>query len=87
MIIICVYRTPTSDVEILIENLDFILSNLINRFKYIIIVGDLNIDFLSNNANLHLKAVLNSYGLEAVINVPTRIGHNSKTAVDQIILN
>ena len=87
MIIICVYRTPTSDVEILIENLDFILSNLINRFKYIIIVGDLNIDFLSNNANMHLKAVLNSYGLEAVINVPTRIGHNSKTAVDQIILN
>jgi hypothetical protein len=31
--------------------------------------------------------VLNSYGLQAVVDVPTRIGHTSQTAIYQIILN
>lgn len=31
--------------------------------------------------------MLNSYGLQAIVDVPTRIGHGSQTAVDQIILN
>jgi hypothetical protein len=31
--------------------------------------------------------MLNSYGLEATVDVPMRIGARSQTAVDQIILN
>jgi hypothetical protein len=31
--------------------------------------------------------MLNSYGLQAIVDVPTRIGPTSQTAIDQIILN
>jgi hypothetical protein len=31
--------------------------------------------------------VLNSYGLQAIVDVPTRIGPTSQTAIDQVILN
>jgi hypothetical protein len=31
--------------------------------------------------------MLNSYDLQAIVVVPTRIGHTSQTAIDQIILN
>ena len=85
MIIICVYRTPSSDIKILTDNLDVIISSLINKYKYILVVGDLNVDFLSNKVNGYLQTVLNYFNLEAIIDVPTRVTDTSKTAVDQII--
>jgi hypothetical protein len=39
---ICVYRTPNSNINIFIETMDTIISNLLNKGKSIIIVGDLN---------------------------------------------
>jgi hypothetical protein len=66
--------------------MDTILSNLSNKGKNIIIIGDHNIDFfIKRSVNTQLQMMLNSYGLQ-VINVPTRIGHESQTAMDQIIL-
>jgi hypothetical protein len=87
IIIICVYRTPNSNINIFIETMDTIISKLLNKSKSIIILGDLNIDFLGNRVNLQLQTMLNSYGLQAVVDVPTRIGPRSQTAIDQIILN
>jgi hypothetical protein len=86
-IIICIYRTPNSNINILLENMDIILTKLTNKGKSIIIVGDLNIDFLSGNVNPHLQTMLNSYGLQAAVDVPTRIGNHSQSAIDQVILN
>jgi hypothetical protein len=88
-IIICVYRTPNSNVNIFLENMDTInyYKLLIYKGKSIIIVGDLNIDFLGRSVNLQLKTMLNSYGLQAIVDIPTRIGPKSQTAIDQILLN
>jgi exonuclease III len=86
-IIICLYRTPNSNINIFIGNMDTIISNLTNKGKSIIIVGDLNIDFLKRSVNPQLHTMLKSYGLRATVDVPTRIGPNSQTATDQIILN
>jgi hypothetical protein len=86
-IIICVYRTPNSNINIFIETIDTILGNLINTEKGIIIVGDTNIDYLGKRVNLQLQTMLNSYGLQAIVAVPMRIGHTSQTAIDEIILN
>jgi hypothetical protein len=84
IIIICVYRTPNSNINIFIENMDTILSKLMNKGKGIIIVG---VDYLGKRINLQLQTMLNSYGLQAIVDVPTRIQHKSQTAIDQIILN
>jgi hypothetical protein len=58
-----------------------------NKGKGIIIVGDLNVDYLGNRVNLQLQSMLNSYGLQAIVDVPMRIQHKSQTAKDEIILN
>jgi hypothetical protein len=87
MIIICIYRTPNSNINIFIENIDIILGNLINTGKGIIIAGDINIDYLGKRVNLQLQTMLNSYGLQAIVDVPTRIRPTSQTAIDQVILN
>jgi hypothetical protein len=63
--------------------LDTILSNLTNKGKNIIIV-DLNI---KRSVNPQLQTMLDSYGLQAIVDVPTRIGPKCQTAIDQIILN
>jgi exonuclease III len=83
-IIICVYRTPNSNINcnIFIETMGTILRKLINEGKSIIIVGDLNIDFLGRSVNLQLQTMFNSCGLQAVVDVPTRIGSRSQTAID-----
>jgi hypothetical protein len=86
-VIICVYRTPNSNIKIFIETMDITINKLLNKGKKIIILGDFNIDFLGNRVNLQLHTMLNSYGLEAIVDVPTRIGARSQTAVDQIILS
>jgi hypothetical protein len=67
--------------------MDIIINELLKKGKKIIILGDFNIDFLGNRVNLQLHTMLNLYGLEAIVDVPTRIGARSQMAVDQIILN
>jgi hypothetical protein len=78
---------PNSNINIFIDYMDTIISNLTNKGKSIIIVGDLNIDFLKRSVNPQLHTMLKSYGLRAIVAVPKRIGPNSQTAVHQIILN
>jgi exonuclease III len=85
-VIMCVYRTPNSNINTFIETLDSIISNLKNKGKSIIIFGDLNIDFIGSHVNFRLLTMLNSYGFQAIVDVPTRIGSTSNTAIDQIIL-
>jgi hypothetical protein len=54
----------------------------------VIIIGDLNINCWKNYSNKkELEVLLNMYGLQAVINIPTRIYKETKFATDQIILN
>jgi hypothetical protein len=58
--------------------MDTIINNLTNKEKSITIVGDLNIDFLKESVNPQLQTVLNSYGLQAIVDAPTRIGPKSQ---------
>jgi hypothetical protein len=54
----------------------------------IIIIGDLNMNFLKNDRNKEkLEVLLNMFGLQAVINAPTGIYKETNSAIDQIILN
>jgi hypothetical protein len=67
--------------------MDTIIRKVLNKGNSIIIVGDLNIDFSGNRVNLQLQTMLNSYGLQAIVDVPMRISPRSQTAIDQTILN
>ena len=56
------------DIEILIGKLHNKIGKLTNKNKNVIIVGDLNIDFLNGNANAKLQTMLNSTGCDRVVN-------------------
>lgn len=80
------YRSPSSSIDTFITQLDVVIDNLLSKDKNIIIIGDLNIDFLCN-VNINVQTLLKSHGLEAIVDVPTRINKTTKSAIDQIILN
>jgi len=53
-----------------------------------VIITDLKINLLKNNSNEKKPDVLlHMLGSQAVINAPTRIYKETKSAIDQIILN
>jgi hypothetical protein len=88
IVIICIYRNPNSDIQILLDNLEIILEYLDNKNDQVIIIRDLNINFLKDNSDKKkLEMLLNMFGLQAVINIPPRIYNETKSAIDRIILN
>jgi arginine deiminase len=71
-----------------LNSLDSILNRLYNNALNIIICGDFNINYLENSKNkLLLDSLLASYNLHNAVDFPTRITHNSLSAIDNIFLN
>lgn len=84
-IVVCIYRTPTSDITTFFRKLEQLLENLKHKTKYkVVIAGDLNIDILkdSNNSN-ELKRIAANNNFSLHIFCPTR----KDSCLDQIISN
>jgi hypothetical protein len=82
-----VYRSPEQlcewydTFERQLEKLDAISDN-------IIIMGDLNIDYMNlDNVNPSWKDIVKAYNLQQVVDVPTRITHTSQTLIDHVYTN
>jgi hypothetical protein len=72
----------------MLDSLEIILDYVDKMKDQVIIIGDLNINFLKNNRNKEkLEVLLNIFGLQTVINVPTRINKKTNFVINQIILN
>lgn len=85
VIIVCIYRTPTSNTEIFLRQLQSLLHMLSRkRNKRIILCGDWNIDLLQTNKNsTELKSLLSNNNMTSYINTPTR----KKACLDLIVSN
>lgn len=79
----CVYRPPKGSLPSFIESLDDSLSLIFPTVDELICFGDVNIDLLSNGI---LVNSLEAYGLEQLINEPTRICGRSMTLLDPIFI-
>lgn len=82
-----IYRPPdTSDYlpkdfnKIFTDN----LSNVFNESKEVILMGDVNVNYLDKHSNKEFKSVLNLFGLKQLIKTPTRITEESSTLIDII---
>jgi len=86
--ILAIYRSPSGDFTNLLKQLDSILQKL-HKIKYsIIICGDVNVNYLTdNNRRNHLDAVLHSYNLAGIVEFPTRFGLISQTAIDNVFID
>lgn len=85
IVVICIYRTPDSDINIFFKHLEDIFYKFNkNKTKRIIILGDLNIDTIKNSRiSKDFVLLLESYNFKLHIKEPTR----QKTCIDHIISN
>ncbi len=86
IIIAALYCRSQKDVpnylDLLSENMD----GVSNENKEIILMGDLNCDFLKKNpATTHMSSFLNVYNLDQLVTKPTRVTPTSRSLIDVIM--
>ena len=89
MFVVSVYRPPNSSIE-LFEKIEKLFQNLDNERKELILVGDLNCDFINNAANNQTKQLIdliNAFQLTQLIKEPTRITDTTATLLDVAIVS
>jgi len=80
-----VYRAPTGNFNLFLNRLDDIIKTLYKVDLKLIICGDINIDyFTDNDKKRQLDALLLTYNLSAIVHFPTRSQGYSSTAIDNI---
>jgi exonuclease III len=68
IVIVTVYRSPTGDVTYFLNTLETAIDQLYNNTTNIILCGDFNIDYLSDNKKKQkLNSLLTSYSLYSII--------------------
>lgn len=84
-VIICIYRTPSSDPNIFFEKLTLILERfIIDKNKKIVLAGDFNINMLKNDVNSSkLRDLIANFNLTVNITEPTR----QSTCIDLFVSN
>ena len=88
IVIITVYRSPSGNIAYFLNNLKAALNQIYSNTVDIILCGDLDINYLSDNQNKQaLNSLLTSYSLHRVTDFPTRIHNNSNTMIDNIFIN
>ena len=84
------YRPPNSSKH-LSKNFDIAFNESLIKAqkeqKEVIILGDLNVNYLKNSDNKDLKTIINLNGFEQIITKPTRITETSETLIDVILTN
>lgn len=79
-----VYRAPSTHISCL-QELETVLSNIYVESEDIILMGDINVDFLNPNSHTNiLKSLLDSFNLIQIVDQPTRTTDNSSTLIDII---
>lgn len=85
--IFAMYRPPSTDVDMFLESFADYLGNIRMSTSTFLIVGDLNIDLLSdNNTSTTYRNLLESEGFVSVINEPTHVVNNTHTIIDHIFI-
>ncbi len=71
-----------------LSSVENVLSSLYATYNHVILMGDLNINFLSNSVEYkYLQSLLQVFSLKQIITDPTRVSRNSSTLIDIICVN
>jgi len=86
--VLAIYRSPSGEFTNFLKQLDLILQKLYKNKHSIIICGDVNVNYLTdNNRRRQLEEVLHSYNLVGIVEFPTRFGGNYQTAIDNVFFD
>jgi len=87
-ILACIYRSPDSDFCTFLHTLELLISKVSSKGKYLVLCGDLNINFLqqsSKRADLQNLLIMNN--LTNIVKSPTRISNRSVSLIDVMIIS
>jgi exonuclease III len=88
VIVLCIYRAPSGDLEQFFLLLEQLLNHLIRPRVTFLICGDLNINLLKNsNATLKLLNLMNTFNLNQIVDFPTRTATNSESLLDVLFID
>jgi hypothetical protein len=86
--IVSVFRSPAGRFSYFPNNFEIALNHIYDNSIDIILCGDFNINYLTENHNKQLlDSLLASYNLYSTVNFPMRIFNGSNTAIDNIFIN
>jgi len=81
-------QIPTGDVTHFLNTLETAIDQLYNNITNIILCGDFNINYLSDNKKKQtLNSLLTSYSLYSIIDFPARTNNTTSTTIDNIFIN
>jgi hypothetical protein len=85
--IVTAYRSP-SNYSTFLSKMEMILRKLVLNKVKVIICGDINVNFMVDSSKKRqLEVMLASFNLSSAVTFPTRYGHNTSTAIDNIFLD
>jgi len=88
IIVICIYRAPSGDMDYSLCHIEKILNDLYKLKTEFILCADLTVHFLERNTNqTRLQNVLNTFNLHGTVHFPTRITNIITKAIDIILLD
>lgn len=88
IIVICIYRNPSSCVQLFLLKLTVLLEFLIASGLDYVMAGDFNIDIRKEDRDSRdFTSLLESYGACTTISEYTRVTKTSKSCIDNIIVN
>jgi hypothetical protein len=86
--IMVLYRAPTGNFNLFLNRLDDSIQSIYRANLYLIVCGDVNIDYLTENARKRqLDSLLQTYNLTAIVTFPTRSQGTSRTTIDNIFID
>ena len=88
IIIGTIYRPPSCDIHLFMNEISLILNKLNKENKSIFIMGDYNVNLLNSDKNVQISEFIElmySCSFLPLINRPTRIHKNSVTLIDNIL--
>lgn len=88
VIILCLYRAPSGNLEHFLDTLDIILNPLLKFKTEFIMCGDININYMETiNNKKKLDNLLNTYNLISTVSFHTRIVNTSISMIDNIFID
>jgi hypothetical protein len=87
-ILACIYRLPDSDFDKFLSKLEILINKVHTKGKWLILCGDLNVNFLQPSGKLEdLQNLLLMINLANIVKSPARVTSHTETLIDIRIIN
>jgi exonuclease III len=84
-LLVCFYRPPKGNAPATSwDHFENLVYNVVNSDCNVILVGDINVDLLKTGPTSRISRICQRYGIENVIQEPTRITSSTSTLIDPI---